>query len=153
MSTVLLFLDCSSDDCEVPDCRVNLSGRQFEILEESLSGGSGTQFTPDRVVPGSITNSSAQIEFTVKQIGGCHDVVGYGHVWSAVNANPLVGRDIWTDYGTNVNFNDVVRTNMLLLAPNTTYFVRSWVTIEIQDCEARRETYYNDMVTEITTLP
>lgn len=149
----LLVASCKDDnDCDVPECSVNLSDGAVVTVTSGVSGGQGTQITPDVIDSGSITETSAVVRYTVLKIGRCHQVIGYGHTWSSTHATPRVGVDEFVDYEGGVNFNDEVVTVMNQLQPQTQYWVRSWIAIEAQDCTRERIIFYNDNISEFTTL-
>ncbi|MEM7104959.1 MAG: hypothetical protein AAF502_17615 [Bacteroidota bacterium] len=143
---------CKKNDCVIPECRITLGNGSAVTVTNNVSGGQGTQITPDIIDPSSITSSSATIKFNVHRIGVCHVVIGYGHTWSSTNGTPRIGTDDFSDYGSNVNFGDEVLTSMNNLTSNTKYWVRSWIAIEVQDCTIERIIYYNDDVSDFTTL-
>lgn len=150
---LLLFTSCNKDDgCEVAECSISLGNGSAVTVTNNVSGGQGTQITPDIIDASSITSQSAVVKFTVLKIGRCHEVVGYGHTWSSISATPRIGIDNFIDYENNINFNDEVVTIMNGLLPNTKYWVRSWVAIEAQDCTRERVIFYNDNISEFTTL-
>lgn len=149
----LLLTSCSKDDdCDVAECSISLGNGSVVTVTSNVSGGEGTQITPDIIDPSSITDQSAVVKFTVLKIGRCHEVVGYGHTWSAVRGTPRIGIDNFVDYENNINFNDEVVTIMNGLLPETRYWVRSWIAIEKQDCTQERVIFYNDNISEFTTL-
>jgi len=150
-AVLLLFSGCPGDECNLPDCRTILNGGPPIVVTESVSGGQGTQITPDIVDTASVTANSAAVSFTILRIGGCHDLIGHGHVWSSNVATPTLGRGFSADYGDNANFNDRVITIMEDLAPGTTYYVRSFIAIENRTCDMERIIFYNDVATEFTT--
>lgn len=149
---VLLFSFCRNSDCDVTKCKLSLGGEAAVTVTSNVSGGKGTQITPDIIINSSITESSAVVKFSVVRIGSCHEVVGYGHTWSSSSATPRIGLDEFIDYEVDVNFNDEIITIMNGLTPNTKYWTRSWIAIEIHDCERKRIIYYNDKISEFTTL-
>ncbi len=141
----------SCDECKYEECSVSISGRSVTVTA-NVSGSGGTQITPDSTL--SISNSSAEVIFKVLRVGSCHKVLGYGHVWSSTYATPNLDNARFVDYGENVNFGDQVKTNMNNLLPSTKYYVRGWIAIEKQDCDIKeREIFYNDNISEFTTLP
>lgn len=140
----------SCNKCEVKECNSSVSGRQVTVTA-NVSGGGGTQITPDSI--SEVTSQSAKVSYVVLREGGCHKILGYGHVWSAVDATPTLENGSFSDYGDNVNFNDQVKTSIIGLLPATKYYVRSWVAIEISDCDRNREVMYNDRISEFTTTP
>jgi hypothetical protein len=143
-------LNYSCDECEVKECKTTISGRQVTVTA-NVSGGGGTQITPDSI--SEVTSQSAKIAYVILREGACHKIIGYGHVSSATDATPTLENSTFSDYGDNVNFNDQVKTTMNGLLPATRYFVRSWVAIEISDCDKTREIMYNDAISEFTTNP
>lgn len=158
LKNTLLFLIALStlqfsceDECDYPECSISLTGTPI-VVSANVSGGSGTHITPDVIDSTSITTESATVTFKVKRIGKCHVVLGHGHVWSSSNSVPTLGNDNYSDYENNVNFNDEISTVIRDLTPNTRYWVRSWIAIEIQDCSRQRVVFYNDKSTEFTTL-
>ncbi len=148
----LFITCCDDDDCVVPECNTSLGNGSVVTVTSNVSGGQGTQITPDIIDPTDITDQSAVVKFTVLKIGKCHEVVGYGHTWSSSNATPRVGNDEFVDYENNINFNDEVVSIINGLSSNTTYWVRSWIAIEKQDCTRERVIFYNDNISEFTTL-
>lgn len=155
-SIVLTAISCNKDkdSCELPVCttRVQNGNKLAVSVIDNVSGGEGTQITPDIIDVSSITSNAAVVKFTVLKIGGCHRVLGYGHTWSSTSATPRIGVNNFIDYEDNVNFNDEVATIMRNLFPNTKYWVRSWIAIEKQDCTKERVLFYNDSISEFTTL-
>lgn len=150
---LLTIISCNKEEgCELPNCKVKISnGSELEVTE-NVSGEDGTHITANIIDESNITNNSASVKFTVLRIGGCHKVIGYGHTWSATNATPRIGIDYFVDYEENINFNDEVATIMRNLLPNTKYWVRSWIVVEIQDCSEKRITYYSDTISTFRTL-
>jgi len=148
----LFITCCDDDDCVVPECNVSLGNGSVVTVTSNVSGGQGTQITPDIIDSSDITDQSAVVKFTVLKIGRCHQVVGYGHAWSSSSATPRIGIDDFVDYEDNINFNDEVVTILNGLSSNTTYWVRSWIAIEKQDCTRERVIFYNDNISEFTTL-
>lgn len=150
--TILILYSCKKgNDCDVPECNVNLGGSGIVTVTSNVSGGQGTQITPDIIDLSSITQSSAIVKFKVLKIGKCHKVIGYGHTWSSTNGTPTIGTDNFIDYEDNVNFNDEVVTLITNLESNKTYWLRAWIAIEVQNCTQERIVYYNDTVSSFTT--
>ncbi|MEM1123965.1 MAG: hypothetical protein AAGJ18_26240 [Bacteroidota bacterium] len=152
----LLFfttIACSKDseECNPATCKVRIGNGESVSAIKNVSGGEGTHITADVINQSDITERSALVEFKVLRIGGCHQVIGYGHTWSAINATPKIGIDYFTDYGDNINFNDEVATLMTNLRPNTKYWVRSWIAVEKLDCTQERVIFYNDTISAFTT--
>ena len=148
----LFLTSCNNDDCVIPECRTNLDNNTIVVVTGDVSGGEGTQITPDIIDSLSITNQSAVVKFSVLKLGRCHKVLGYGHTWSSNSGTPIIGSDNFVDYENNINFNDEVVTLMNGLSPQTKYWVRSWIAIEKQDCGLERIIFYNDKISEFTTL-
>lgn len=149
--TIFLF-SCPKEKCNLPDCRIRLGSGSAIVVTENVSGGQGTQITPDEIDQASITARSATVKFTVLRIGGCHKVLGHGHTWSSDNATPKIGIDNFVDYEDGVNFNDEIKTVLRNLQPNTRYWVRSWIAIEEKSCGRERIIFYNDKSLEFKTL-
>ena len=152
--SVVINASCKEkSDCVVPECGASISNGTSISVTKGVSGGGGTQISPDSIDAASITSTSAVVKNQIKKIGQCHEVIGYGHTWSSANASPRIGVDWFVDYQNNVNFNDEVVTLMSDLTPDTKYFVRSWIAIEKQNCDRERIVFYNDDISEFTTLP
>lgn len=147
----IIFSCKKENDCDVPECSVNLGSSGVVTVTSNVSGGQGTQITPDIVDNTSITETSGTVKFTVLKVGKCHKVVGYGHTWSSVNATPAIGIDSFSDFEDNVNFNDEVVTLMNNLESKKKYWVRSWIAVEVQNCTRERIVYYNDNISSFTT--
>lgn len=152
---ILFLIPClfsCDEECEFSECGTSLANGAVITVSSNVSGGEGTQITPDIIDTSSITTESATVKFSIKKIGSCHTVIGYGHTWSSIHATPRTGTDTFSDYENNVNFNDEVTTVMRNLTSNTTYWVRSWIAIEGQACDTRkRVVFYNDKVSEFRT--
>lgn len=142
------------DECNKPDCRQSLgSGGRLRVLDANeFSGEEGTLITNNVLDSLSVTSESAVVRYTFYKISNCHLVIGYGHTWSSVRATPTVEFDNFTDYETNVNFNDEVVSLLGNLNAATKYWVRSWVAVESNDCFEDRKILYSDEVLEFTTL-
>lgn len=150
----VIMASCKEEsDCVVPECGSSISSGTSISVTKNVSGGEGTQISPDSIDAASITSTSAVVKNQIKKIGQCHEVIGYGHTWSSKNASPRIGVDWFVDYQNNVNFNDEVATLMSDLTPGTKYWVRSWIAIEKQNCDRERIVFYNDDISEFTTLP
>ena len=125
-------------------------------MTSNVSGQEGTQITPDQIIESSITSNSALVSTTLLKIGKCHNLLGYGHVWSFDDATPSLSSlsDFdFTDNGVNANFNDDFSSNMLSLMSNTKYYVRAWVAVENADDPNDRILFYSDKISSFETLP
>jgi hypothetical protein len=155
---LLIFLvipfSCKKKECDLPSCSsISSNGNKVVFtVTGNVSGGNGTQIRADSIDMSSITNHSALVTFQIVKIGKCHKVLGYGHVWSSLRATPVIGDDNFADYGTTVNFGDNATTLITDLKPNTTYWVRSWIAVEKNDCNRERKVFYNDQISTFTTL-
>lgn len=149
---ILLNPACCEEECDVPECNISLADGAVVTVTSNVSGGGGTQITPDSIDQASVTDQSAVVSNKVLRIGQCHQVLGYGHTWSSTSATPRIGIDEFSDYEDNINFNDEVATIMSGLSSGTTYWVRSWVSIEYQNCTRERIIFYNDNISQFTTL-
>lgn len=151
----ILFFVCfgifsCTDDEPVQSCRVNVVNSSITVTA-NVSGEEGTQITPDIIETSSITFNSAEISFTVHKVGRCHEVVDYGHVWSKEYATPTKENANQSNYGSNVNFGDEVRTLMLNLPVKSKIYVRGYVTIRSLE-DYTEKTLYNNNISTFTTL-
>lgn len=147
---VLLYsASCNPDsDCLVPECEKSVVTSITVVSPDDNSGGDGTLITADLLDSSSITANSATIEFTIKKVGQCHKVIGFGHTWSSTNGTPRIDIDNFSDYGEVVTINNKAKTYMNNLSPGTDYFVRNWIAIEKIDCTIERKIYYgNNIIT------
>ena len=146
----LVCFSCKEDGLMLDSCIVNVANSSITITS-NISGEEGTQITPDDINQSSITTNSAEISFKVHKVGECHEVVDYGHVWSLEFATPTVENANQSNYGSNVNFGDEVKTLMNNLSPNRKYYVRGYVKVRgLEDNSTK--TLYNDNISSFTTI-
>lgn len=149
-----LILSSCECECKMDECRINALGKPITIYS-NVSGGQGTHITPDTIWK--VLNTSATVNLTIKRIGRCHKVLGFGHVWSRQEV-PLLDFDKFTDFGSinAEDFKEDIKIGSILmdLTPKTNYYVRSWVAVDVSnvDCTVERTVYYNDVILKFTTL-
>ncbi len=142
----------TTTDPEEESCKVNVANSTITVSSNSdVSGEEGTHITPDIILSSSITSNEAEVGFTVHKVGNCHEIIDYGHVWSNEFATPTVENASQSNFGSNVNFHDEVKTLMTDLIGNRKYYVRAYVKVIDLD-QGNEKVLYNDIISSFTTL-
>ena len=150
----ILVSSCNCD-CENEDCRVNIAGKPITVVS-NVTGKSGTYISPDSVY--NIQQTSALVDLKIVSISPCHEILGFGHTWSEFNSTPTLDFSSYVDYGEinkdNFTSNYIITSLLRDLSPNTNYYVRSWLAVDVsyQDCSVERIIFYSDDVKKFKTL-
>ncbi|MCC6448847.1 MAG: hypothetical protein IT215_09220 [Chitinophagaceae bacterium] len=148
---LIIFYSCDCE-CENEDCRVDVNNQTIQVVS-NVQGRRGTYISPDSIL--NITRTGAIVTLKIFSISPCHNIIGYGHIWStSPNATfeSLIRDFNYKDYGeidkSIFDKNLSIGSYMTNLLPNTVYYVKSWIVIDVThlDCSIERQIIYNNEI-------